>query len=394
MKKEQLKEVAKIIHEKLSKNKQSDIIYNHNKVRDASLNIFQNNAIRNKALNHDLDLASAKIEEKINTSITKILDIVNDYKNQLTSKKECIDEKYCLAELTACNNTYKSLVYEDGHLKITTSKIVLKDIDLGRFEVLISVQDIDGSPSSFLSINALEPNYAGGGGSYPHPHVENDSLCMGEGYSLICDAAQQGRIEDVFNLAVNILSNYNDDSPYHSLDELEGTVGQRCNDSYDAENEGACCQICDRSICDSCSSYCECCGNSVCSIHMETSCYICGTYQCNRCVEDSRLCEICDKNICEDCEHNCQVCDKSMCEHCSKSCDSCNEYICKEHDKKCNKCENGVCDSCECECKCGSVICTECHDEEKWCCEKEEEDKEEEKLVTPPRRTRRPRTTS
>jgi len=393
MKKEQLKEVADIFHSKLSKKKQLDVVYNHNKVRDASLTIHQNNVLRNKAMSNNLGLASSKIEEKINTAITRILDIVSDYKKRLEFEKESFDSKYYLAELTACNNTFKSLVYEDGYLIVTTSPITLENIGLGRFEVRVAVNLIDSSPNSFLTINALEPNYAGGGENYPHPHVDGDSLCMGEGYSLICDAAQQGRIEDVFNLAINILSNYNRDSPYHSLDEWEGVRCQRCDCSYDPEECGCCCEICDRSVCDDCASCCDSCGCSVCSEHMTISCGACETHSCNRCSENSSYCQRCDTTLCEDCATTCQVCDETICEECSKSCDSCGDHICKKHESTCNGCESGLCESCEQSCKqCGSTICTKCHDDEKWCCEKEEE--KEEEPVTPVRRTRRPRTTS
>jgi len=372
MNKTELKVIADLIYKNLTKGKSKAITYSAVKIRNANDAIAENNNLRNKSLDNNLELIIPKIDAKILANIEKIRDILKSFEEALGKKKEYLTINGILEELIVLNKKFKSLEFVDNTLSVTTEKIVLEHLDLGRFKINLHINNIHESPNNFVRIHPLEPNYAHGGETYSHPHVSGSKLCIGEGYHILCDAAQQGRIEDIYNIIMSILNTYNEDSAYVGLDEWDGQVCGRCDEFYDSEESGCCCEICDRGICDDCSSYCECCERSVCNSHMETYCDVCDKRACSGCVENSRCCEVCDKVLCESCQSICDQSDTTICEDCSSCCDSCGHTISKKYVLECAKCSASICEDCKNECKCGKTICEDCHDNEKWCCPESE----------------------
>jgi hypothetical protein len=101
-----------------------------------------------------------------------------------------------------------------------TEAILLEGIDLGRFEIELRWEEL--SQYQPYSVIALDPNPAASSSDTTHPHVQDGSLCEGEGRVPIRQALRQGRLLDFFIMVRQILRTYNPGSAYVSLDEWHG----------------------------------------------------------------------------------------------------------------------------------------------------------------------------
>jgi hypothetical protein len=255
-----------------------------------------------------------------------------------------------LAELTQAEDEFDQAVKFERAAKtlsLTTDRIVLEDLDLGRFEIQMRLDELGrASQGRAYQVIAKEPNPASGNDHVPHPHVSHDTLCEGDAMAAIRSSLVAGRLCDFFTLVRSVLTTYNPDSPYVRLDEWDGTPCYDCGASIGSDDLFFC-ERCEHDYCESCIGSCRVCGT--------TSCYECMT--------------------------RCESCDRMYCEACGGSCDECGESVCKSCLIECSACGSKVCDACLKACKgCNRRLCQSCVTDElcKECAEKQQPTKPEE----------------
>ena len=217
-------------------------------------------------------------------------------------------------DLQALQSEFASIDYDrqTRKLKVTTEEIVLDDLNFGPFEVVLECNRLgDSSP---YRVVALEANPAGTDSEATHPHVQNDTLCEGDGRVPIERALQQCRLYDFFLIVRQILGTYNSSSAYVSIHDWHGT---RCRD----------------------------CGTTIAD-------------------GDRDVCSRCETDLCSDCSYVCSGCLERFCNECTEVCEACHEYYCQACLHPCDKCEITFCEDCLTDEKCSK------------CVEKEEADKE------------------
>jgi hypothetical protein len=206
----------------------------------------------------------------------------------------------------------------DGHeLCATTDAIVLSDIDLGCFDIRLGWQRL-GGPQPYRVV-ARDPNPAAAKSDVPHPHVQDETLCEGEGRSAIRAALAQGRLYDFMLLVSQVLHTYARGSAYVEMDNWTGVT---CED--------------------------------------------CGTMLSH---EDSFSCQRCGGELCEDCRQLCAACEESYCAGCLSSCPECERDFCRGCMEVCPACQRKVCGQCM-----EDGLCTSCQAEQS----QEEEDHDDE----------------
>lgn len=179
-------------------------------------------------------------------------------------------------------------------LSVHTDRVELNDIDLGPFEIRLSIRDI-GSSTRYRVI-ALEPNPCADDSNTPHPHVHHDGLCEGDGNLAIQRALTEGRLLDFFVLVRQVLRTYNASSAYRSLEDWFAMPCADCGDSV--TNDERCeCERCGSRLCGACVSSCSDCGQTTCA-GCVSPCVSCSSSRCDNCLYS---CEKCGKNFCEGC---------------------------------------------------------------------------------------------
>jgi hypothetical protein len=177
---------------------------------------------------------------------------------------------------------------------VTTEPICLEGIYLGPFEIHLDLQSI-GELSPYRVV-AVEPNPASSRDSVTHPHVEDETLCEGEGRAAIRAALSAGRLYDFFVLVHRILNTYARGDAYVELSDWEGVSCGDCG-SLTNEDDRVPCRSCDNPICFECAVTCQVCGHDHCSSCV-SSCGECDNHVCDSCLE---LCSVCGKQTCSDC---------------------------------------------------------------------------------------------
>lgn len=190
-------------------------------------------------------------------------------------------------------------------LRVTTDRIVLDDVRLGRFEICLDWRDL-GKPSPYRVV-ALDPNPPAIDSDVTHPHVRNEALCEGEGIRPIAAALAEGRLLEFFNLVSQILHNYGRGSAYVELDDWEGESCSDCGRTVRSA-DCSCCQRCGVTLCESCDVYCEHCHESYCSGCMGT-CAGCQHDACRHCLAE---CPKCNRTFCKDCRQE----ESNLCHEC------------------------------------------------------------------------------
>jgi len=204
--------------------------------------------------------------------------------------------------------------FKDHVLAVTTEPIELQGVYLGPFAIRLDTRRLSGEyPERACLIVALDPQPAGGNPSVTHPHVSDDCLCAGDAATPIRSALSSGRICDFFLIVRSVLTHYNPDSPYVSLDNWGGSPCYDCGCRISSD-ESSWCTTCDHDYCGDCSSYCHLC--------METTCL--------SCLGD---CPVCEEMMCRSCLVTCPHCGKSIC----KSCLEAGECSCHEDEEKDNE---------------------------------------------------------
>jgi hypothetical protein len=188
---------------------------------------------------------------------------------------------------------------------VTTQTIILDGIDLGSFEIHLNLESI-GDPSPYRVV-AVEPNPASTNESVTHPHVQDETLCEGEGRTAVRAAVEAGRLYDFFVLVQQILNTYARGDAYVELKDWHGVPCADCG-SLTPEDDGVSCRSCEDTLCSDCA----------------VTCQACGDYQCNSC---TTTCAACDNLVCESCMGRCTKCRTAACLDCLVDglCSSCQE---------------------------------------------------------------------
>ncbi len=194
---------------------------------------------------------------------------------------------------------------DEHELRVTTDAIVLEGIHLGRFTICLDWQKL-GDPDPAYRVMACDPHPARTREDVPHPHVQDETLCEGEGRAAIRAALAQGRVQDFVVLVSQVLHTYARGSAYVELDDWNGTTCSDCGDTMSA--------------------------------HDSYGCQRCGSDLCEDC---RRFCAVCDEPFCADCFYTCPECEADICRGCMEVCPSCGRRICA-------RClEHGLCPSCQ-----------------------------------------------
>ena len=196
-------------------------------------------------------------------------------------------------------------------LSVETAPIRLEGRYLGPFQ--IELQWRNHRQSSAYRVISLDPHPAAQDESTTHPHVQGEQLCEGEGSRPIAACLAAGRWFDFFLLVRSVLTTYNAESPFISLDRWDGTLCYDCDCGLSEEDAYRCCR-CERYLCGECRRCCSACEESVCA-----GC--------------ARVCEVCEDDLCVSCAADCRRCERTCCASClpeNQNCDICHEE-CEEN---------------------------------------------------------------
>jgi hypothetical protein len=114
-----------------------------------------------------------------------------------------------LAELEALAGEFTDVTVsmERHTVSVRTDPVVLEGVDLGPFEIVLHWRELPST--SALEVVAVEEHAAAGDDDTTHPHVQCQSLCLGEGKAAVRQALQAGRLFDCCVLVRQILQTYN-----------------------------------------------------------------------------------------------------------------------------------------------------------------------------------------
>jgi hypothetical protein len=253
-------------------------------------------------------------------------------------------------DLSHLKKNFDGVRLNGNTLFVKTKNIILKDINFGPFEMVFhSDYPIPFCPENIeVEVRALKPNYPpGGGNDYPHPHIEYEYLCIGNGMGPAALALRDMRLFDYFSVVNTVLNTYGAEPHLH----IEDWQQNPCNDCgvREHEDEMFYCDYCDDLYCDDCKLKCEECGGNYCAFCSKINCSVCGGSLCEECGYE---CEVCYEKCCKKCaERSC--CGYACADNCCEECE-CGEIICNSCIKICSECGRSGCKECLCECNsCG-----------------------------------------
>jgi len=202
-------------------------------------------------------------------------------------------------ELLQVEEEFEELRYypEDDTLSVVTDKIELEGVYLGDFEVQLHIRAIgDWNFRNVYQVVALDPHPAQQNEAVTHPHISEDRLCAGDAGAAIETALAEGRVCDFFMLARSVLTTYNRDSAYVTLEAWEGVACHECGGTM-GEDDTYYCTTCDYEFCGECSSCCRRCDETTCLGCLET-CAVCEEHFCSSCMAQ---CPECGERLCRTC---------------------------------------------------------------------------------------------
>lgn len=211
-----------------------------------------------------------------------------------------------------------------GHeICVTTDSIVLEGIELGRFKICLDWHHLGSAPA--YRVMALDPNPAGANEEVTHPHVQDETLCEGEGRTSIQAALAQGRLYDLFLLVSQLLHTYGRGSAFVELSAWDGITCDDCGTQV-READRYSCARCENTLCDECSQCCAGCQESHC----------CGCLS---------TCPECEREFCRSCLEKCPRCGTKTCEQCRADdlCLTCHQEQCQEEQE--HEAEQTTCES-------------------------------------------------
>lgn len=221
------------------------------------------------------------------------------------SGQSLLRESDIYRDLLALDMEFEEVSWEakTAELSIQTDVIELEGIYLGPFTIKLDLA-ARGATKRYRVI-ALDPHPAATSKDVTHPHVQDESLCEGEGRAPIRAALEEGRLLDFFLIVSQVLHTYGKGSVYV---ELARWTGQLCHDCGGTTHDGEryYCTHCDTILCDECSVICPDCDNGFCS-NCRSVCPICGQEFCSSCLKE---CSECGTRACSDCLQD------DLCPHC------------------------------------------------------------------------------
>ncbi len=201
-------------------------------------------------------------------------------------------------DLLALCSEFEQVAYDRrGHtLSVTTEPIELEGLFLGPFEIRFKWGEFAQSGLPHYQVIATDPHPAGANDSVTHPHVEDESVCEGDGRGPIRKALEQGRLLDFFLIVAGILRTYNDGSPYVALTDWDGVNCSDCGGNMSADDRWSC-ERCGEDLCDDCRLACTGCDGTFCGNDI-ICCTKCNDYYCSGCLpnhqsEESLTCQNC-----------------------------------------------------------------------------------------------------
>lgn len=173
---------------------------------------------------------------------------------------------FLIEELKHLEQEFDSVDFDrdNNNILVEIEPIELDGIYLGPFRIELNLDKLPEvySVSPYLVV-ALDPHPAATDEGVTHPHVSNRTLCEGDGAVTIRLALEQGRLVDFFSMIRSILSTYNPDSPYVSLDDWDGQACYSCGYVM-SRDDTYYCSFCERDYCSECASYCRNCDETAC----------------------------------------------------------------------------------------------------------------------------------
>ena len=162
------------------------------------------------------------------------------------------------ADLLALQEEFEQVTFSrrDRTLTVTTEPIELDEVYLGPFEIRLEWGQLTEGQLCSYRVIAVDPQSAASNEGTTHPHVQNESVCEGDGRQPIHRALEQGRLLDFFVIVANLLRTYNDDSPYVSLADWFGVECTDCGMNV-SDDERWTCERCGVSICGNCYVSCS-----------------------------------------------------------------------------------------------------------------------------------------
>jgi len=325
MDKRTIQRTATALHKTIKK--LQDELKNNTYIDTCSLNSIENVVYQIKGIRENRETPK-KLEEILTKAdeIQRFLDDfihntkANNYENiELPSTEDLI------CDINSLIKKFKNVEYKDKCLSVDTEFITLENIDLGSFKIKLHLDKYDSKAEICLRIVALNPHPAIGDPTITHPHVRDQRLCEGSGFGSITKSLKEGLIENLFNIVNTILTDYNDESPYVSLDEWYTMNCRNCGEMIEEE----------------CS--CEGCGESSCS-YCAVSCQ-CGSNLCESC---SSRCDNCGETYCQECCRfsNCTKCKIKICDYCTYICVECSERFCNDHHTRDEQTDEIMCNEC------------------------------------------------
>lgn len=213
-------------------------------------------------------------------------------------------------------------------------------VNLGSFRAELDIV------AAALHVKAIKPVLFNG---YYHPHLnQKGQVCWGTAISSVTNRLIEGDYKTVFSVLYSILTNYNQNSPYVTIQQLQsiqpnskpGWLPELCKGCEKPQEDCECCENCEKL-----KSECHCETCPVCERMYENG------LECDCCQECERIGEECE--ACSVCSHHgncacCQRCERSVCISVPCPVQSCGEML--GHDcweAHCKDCMNHD-ESCEC----------------------------------------------
>lgn len=201
----------------------------------------------------------------------------------------------------------------DAVLEITwtTSAITLSDTNevrhhLGRFDMNLVLGN--GGCKGYAT--AREPHPAAGAAHVTHPHVSEETICLGDGWEKIRNFAVSGSLDAACDIVDSVMNTYDpaEGGPYVMLEDWDGTPCYGCEGRI-AEDEDRTCRNCDERFCGDCGD----------------GCMNCGAWFCSNCQEGCEdgdtlsICCGCQEKYCSACHGTCPGCNKAICMSCARA---------------------------------------------------------------------------
>jgi hypothetical protein len=249
----------------------------------------------------------------------ELLGTLKAFQDAAQQVRQCLERRTTTPDLPALAAELRQLEGEFGETQIdwkdqaltaVTEPIVLRDVPLGAFAIRfhwIRLSQHDGTLC--FEVVALHPNPAGCDSRVTHPHVKNNTLCVGDAAAPLQRALEQGRLADAFCLVRSVLTHYNPASPFVHLSAWDGIPCYDCG--CIPTDDRLSCPGCEHEFCTECTRQCDSC-------------------EAVRCTDCMGRCTVCTNFCCFDCIKASQRSGRECCPDCATSCSACGAVLTRE----------------------------------------------------------------